>query len=219
MGHPIGGKRRRKGKGFCVDDESLKPAHRYIIFNANNEQVEKFIEEHKSLINQNRGSRWVKERSHSLQFISWFQDKVKNEVIDDHIFWLANGPYPKARRYRGYFVNGYRFCTKERDSRLKTQNSGVTLSALTPSFASSKDKNHVLGDVTYYGAIQEIFELDFWSNFYVTLFRCDWFCADIYNYGLTRVSFRKLCYKDDPFVLASQVHQVFYVQDMTFTIS
>ncbi|GAB2267738.1 hypothetical protein Dimus_002720 [Dionaea muscipula] len=33
------------------------------------------------------------------------------------------------------------------------------------------------------------------------------------EFGLTCVNFIKLCYMDDPFVLASQVHQVFYVQD------
>lgn len=46
------------------------------------------------------------------------------------------------------------------------------------------------------------------------LFRCDWFYAYVDEYGLTRVNFNKLCYKNDPFVLASQVHQVFYVQDL-----
>ncbi|KAF7843835.1 uncharacterized protein G2W53_000740 [Senna tora] len=33
------------------------------------------------------------------------------------------------------------------------------------------------------------------------------------NYGLICVNFNKLQYQDDPFVLASQVHQCFYVQD------
>jgi len=152
-----------------------------------------------------------------VEFISWFQDKVKSEKVEDHIFWLAKNPNPTVRRYTGYFANGYRFYTRTRDSRLKTQNSGVTLTALTPSFASSKDQNPILGDVTYYGVIEEIIEVDFWSNFSVVLFRCDWFHADIDEFGHTRVHFKKLRSKDDPYVLASQVHQVFYVPDSVKT--
>ncbi|KAH0712311.1 hypothetical protein KY289_008270 [Solanum tuberosum] len=42
---------------------------------------------------------------------------------------------------------------------------------------------------------------------------CDWYQNEVDEYGLTRVYFNKLCSKDDPFVLASQVYQVFYVAD------
>ena len=96
-----------------------------------------------------------------MEFISWFQDKVKSETVADHTFWLPKNPNPTVRRYIGYFVNGYWFYTRTRDSRLKTQNSGVTLTALTPSFASFKDQNPISGDVTYYGVIEEIIEVDF----------------------------------------------------------
>lgn len=106
----------------------------------------------------------------------------------------------------------YRFYTKDRDSRLKTQNSGVTLVALTSNFDSSKDQNSVVGDVSYYGVLEDIIEVDFWSQFGV-LFRCDWFHANVDEFGLTRVNFKRLCYEDDPFILASQAHQVFYLQD------
>ncbi|WMV56116.1 hypothetical protein MTR67_049501 [Solanum verrucosum] len=43
--------------------------------------------------------------------------------------------------------------------------------------------------------------------------QCDWFHNEIDEYGLTRVYFNKSRSTDDPFVLASQVHQVFYVAD------
>ncbi|KAH0737760.1 hypothetical protein KY290_036465 [Solanum tuberosum] len=45
------------------------------------------------------------------------------------------------------------------------------------------------------------------------LIECDWYQNEVDEYGLTRVYFNKLCSKDDPFVLASQVYQVFYVAD------
>ena len=96
-----------------------------------------------------------------MEFISWFQDKVKSEKVEDHIFWLAKNPNPKVRRYTGYFVNGYQFYSRTRASGLKTQNSRVTLTTLTSSFVSSKDQNPITGDVTYYEVIGEIIEVDF----------------------------------------------------------
>jgi len=87
------------------------------------------------------------------------------------------------------------------------------MTALTSSFASSKDQNPITEDVTYYGAIEEIIKLDFGSQFTVVLFRLDWFHAEIDEFGLVRVQFKKLLYKDDPYVLPYQVHQVFYVPD------
>ncbi|KMT08712.1 hypothetical protein BVRB_6g139850 [Beta vulgaris subsp. vulgaris] len=171
-------------------------------------------QEHQQLVNSHRRKRrWDDAQSHSNDFIDWFQEKVQREQVDGQLFWLAKGPNTKARRYMGYFVNGYRFCTKGRDSRIKTQNSGVTLIATTSSFSSSRDQNPVDEDVTYYGVIEEIIELDFWSQFSVVLFKCQWFLANVDEFGLTFVNFKKKCSQSDPFVLASQVHQVFYVQD------
>uniref|UniRef100_A0A803LVL3 DUF4216 domain-containing protein n=1 Tax=Chenopodium quinoa TaxID=63459 RepID=A0A803LVL3_CHEQI len=161
--------------------------------------------EHQIWVNsQGQKRRWDGAQSHSLDFIDWFFEKVQREQVNGELFWLAKGPNPKARRYNGYFINGYRFYTRECDSRLKTQNSGVTLTALTSSFASSRDQNLVDGNVTYCGIIEEIFEVDFWSQFSVVLFKCDWFLGDIDEFGLTYVNFKKKCSKDDPFVLAFQ---------------
>ncbi|WMV49767.1 hypothetical protein MTR67_043152 [Solanum verrucosum] len=94
------------------------------------------------------------------------------------------GPNSVAKRYFGYLINGYRFHVRQRDARRKTQTSGVTLVASTTSFASSKDKNLIAANLTYYGRIVDIVELDYYSHF-----------------------------KEEPFVLGSQVHQCFYVQD------
>lgn len=102
---------------------------------------------------------------------------------------------------------------KKRDDRCTTQNSGVFVSAMTTSFASTKDKNPITGDVNYYGTIQEIIEFDYWGSFSAVLFRCSWYQEEKDNYGLTIVNFNKLCQKSDPYVMASQVHQVFYIKD------
>ncbi|KAM3325619.1 putative protein isoform X1 [Capsicum chacoense] len=72
----------------------------------------------------------------------------------------------------------------------------MTLSATTDSFASARDPNLVDGMVIYYGFIEDIIEIDYWNE-----------------YGLIRINFNRKCSRDDPFVLASHVHQVFYVED------
>ncbi|XP_019261156.1 PREDICTED: uncharacterized protein LOC109239086 [Nicotiana attenuata] len=90
---------------------------------------------------------------------------------------------------------------------------GHPIGTTTDSFASARDQNPIDGEVTYCGAIQDIIEIDYWGCFSVVLFRCDWFYNEIDGYGLTLVNFNRLCNTDDPFVLASQVHQVFYVED------
>ncbi|KNA22327.1 hypothetical protein SOVF_035100, partial [Spinacia oleracea] len=159
-----------------------------------------------------RKRRWKEAQEHSNEFMVWFREKVELDNVPGHIKWLSIGPSSIARRYTGYFCNGYKFYTRDYDEKCKTQNSGVSLTALTPSFASSKDHNPVLGNVTYYGIVKSIIEIDYWSAFSLVLFECDWFNVEVDDYGLTRVNFKKLCSKDDPFVLASQVHQVFYTQ-------
>ena len=78
---------------------------------------------------------------------------------------LARGPTRIARHFSGYAINGFRFHTIKRDDRCTTQNSGVFVSAVTTSFASTKDKNPIIGDVNYYGTIQEIIEIDYWGSF------------------------------------------------------
>ncbi|WMV37972.1 hypothetical protein MTR67_031357 [Solanum verrucosum] len=135
------------------------------------------------------------------------------EDVPDLIKELSRGPNYVAKRYSGYLINGYRFHIRQRDARCKTQNSGVTVVASTTSFASSKDKNPIAADLTYYGRIVDIVDIDYYSHFKVVLFKCDWYEVEKDIYGLTYVYFNKRCSQEEPFVLASQVHQCFYVQD------
>ena len=71
------------------------------------------------------------------------------EDVPDLIKQFSRGPNSVAKRYSRYLINGYRFHVRERDSRCKTYNSGVTLVASTTSFANSKDKNPIAADLTY----------------------------------------------------------------------
>ena len=76
-------------------------------------------------------------------------------------------------KYQGYEINGYRFHTKERDDLRVVQNSGVYLEANTFQISSTKDKNPVVANMSFYGVIQEIWELDY-NKFKIPVFKCDW---------------------------------------------
>lgn len=155
----------------------------------------------------------MKAKTQSQEFSEWFKTRALKDDVSSQIKEFSRGPNNVAKRFSGYLVNGYRFHTMKRDAKHKTQNSGVTLVSLTSSFASSKDDNPKIVPMTYYGVINDIFELDYYGNFKFVMFKCDWFEAKEDKYGLIYVYFNKKVYQNDPFVLASQVHQCFYIQD------
>ena len=70
---------------------------------------------------------------------------------------------------------------------------------------------------TYYGQIEDIWLLNY-SDFKVPVLRCRWVqgAKGVMKdpYGFTTVDLGKVGYKEEPFVLADQVSQVFYVPDM-----
>ncbi|XP_060974488.1 uncharacterized protein LOC133039607 [Cannabis sativa] len=62
---------------------------------------------------------------------------------------------------------------ESRDDAREVQNSGIRIVAETMHFASAKDRNPVLGTMTYYGVIEEIWELNYFA-FRIPLFKCSW---------------------------------------------
>ena len=82
--------------------------------------------------------------------------------------------------------------------------------------SSSKDKNPVIGDMSFYGVIQEIWELNY-NTFNVSVFKCDWVQNSggvrIDELGYILVDLNRVGHKSDSFILASQAKQVFYVED------
>ncbi|XP_074379270.1 uncharacterized protein LOC141720620 [Apium graveolens] len=214
---PIDSRGNIDGKAVNLVKVEWMAIHCYILFNCENKEIDSLIEEHRILIEgQAKSKRYNREREHSEDFWKWMKAEVgKKDNISKELEVLAMGPNQSAKKYSGYVLNGYRFHTKYRDAKCTTQNSGVFITALTTSFASSKDQNPLIGDVNYYGAIEEIFEVDYWGEFSVVVFKCCWYKEEKDLYGLTRVNFNRLCQKSDPYVLASQVQQVFYLEDPT----
>jgi len=70
--------------------------------------------------------------------------------------------------------------------------------------------------VAYYGFIEEIWEVDY-TKFFVPVFKCKWVDnkngVKIDESGFTLVDFRKIGYRDEPFIMVQQASQVFYVKD------
>ncbi|XP_049362547.1 uncharacterized protein LOC125827267 [Solanum verrucosum] len=208
-GCPLGAK---KTDPVSLDNKSLSQAHEYLLGNC--DEIQEYIREHEQEVNNHpRRSKWSKAKDHCQNFSQWFEIRALQEDVPDLIKELSRGPNSVAKRYSGYLINGYRFHIRQHDARHKTQNSGATVVASTTSFASSKDKNPIAADLTYYSRIVDIVELDYFSHFKAVLFKCDWYEVEKDIYVLTYVYFNKRCSQEEPFVLASQVHQCFYVQD------
>ena len=122
-------------------------------------------------------------------------------------------------KYKKYIVNGFRFHTKDLESTKKTQNCGVRVKATTSSFSSSRDQNLILSELDYYGILTDIIELDYGSGRRVVLFDCEWVSKGkrlkTDANGFTLANFSNVTNHNEPFILASQAGQVFYVEDPT----
>lgn len=115
-------------------------------------------------------------------------------------------------KYDAYSINGYTFRTNSHEGK-NYQNSGVGVEA-TDMHISKEEVSY--GENFYYGVLQEIWVIDYHVK-KVPLFKCNWVDnnkgvkQDTLGYML--VDLNRLGHKDDPFILASQARQVFYVQD------
>lgn len=103
-------------------------------------------------------------------------------------------------------VNDVKFMCQERDNRVKTQNCGVMVHGGD-------------NDPDYYGVLHSVVELMYGERMKVYLFKCRWFDTRPENvridqYGYISVNTATSWYEEDPFVLATSVKQVFYLDDL-----
>jgi hypothetical protein len=209
---------RLTGKGtlgrkatVCRDKISFNQAHYTVLYNSS--LVAPYIEKHKNVLREiNPGQpESLITRQHMNTFGSWLKRHlISDPSVVEQLYLLARLPSSNICTFQGYEINGNTFYTIDQDKKSTNQNSGVRFDA--------KDENGQT--TTYYGYIEEIWELDYGPNFKVPLFRCKWFNLKDGvqvdpQYGMTTVDFKNLGYDTEPFVLASEVAQVFYVKDMS----
>ena len=142
-------------------------------------------------------------------------------MISPEVWIISQRPYKMAKSFSTYSVNGCNFHTYSYGAGRATQCFGVSVIAKTSSYSSVNDRNPTLGEVTYYGRIIDIVELNYVNEGDVVLFKCEWVTntgvRDLEPFGIRQVNFNHVEKTEDinsePFILASQAKQVYYLED------
>ncbi|GJT88705.1 reverse transcriptase domain-containing protein [Tanacetum coccineum] len=149
------------------------------------------------------------------EFPGWFGKQIRQRHVDNdpgvnessELFALACGPSQTPISVNSCVVNGVRFVVHSRDERRTTQNSGIC--------SPGPD-----GEM-YYGQLEQILEFSYLS-FKTVLFRVKWFDTSnkgrIQNFvirnNITQIKANGEAFKNDQYILATQVKQCFYLEDM-----
>ncbi|XP_060182233.1 uncharacterized protein LOC132611890 [Lycium barbarum] len=186
---------------FELDEKTWLQAHRHVLFNCESDVVENYKNEHMAEIKRSHRKRRLRPRQLNLMHFDTFHEWFKEKDIKV----LAEGPTKIAKIFNAFDVNnGYRFRTKQSEESKETQNSGVMVVSKTESYASTSDNAPKSANITYYGRVNDIVELNYYEEFKVVLFKCDW--VDV-----TKDSGDQE--RHEPFIFAEQDQQVIYVQD------
>lgn len=176
----------------------------------NCEEVKPYLEKHLNELTKESNVN-TSQRQRTL-FSEWFrkhiQDLHNEKEVTDELKTLAWGVYVRVNLYPVCNVIGVKYHTTDREARRKTQNSRLLV-----------DGEHGGNTTEFYGTLREVIELEYHHGYRIVLFKCDWFDVSPNrnkiqkDYDLTSVNVSNLWYEDDPYVLASQAQQVFYVDD------
>nr|GEZ99097.1 hypothetical protein [Tanacetum cinerariifolium] len=149
------------------------------------------------------------------EFLGWFGKHIRQRHVDNdpgvnessELFALACGPSQTPISVNSCVVNGVRFVVHSRDERRTTQNSGICSPGLD--------------EEMYFGQLEQILEFSYLS-FKTVLFRVKWFDTGnkgrIQNFvirnNITQIKANGEAFKNDQYILATQVKQCFYLEDM-----
>ncbi|KAF9614193.1 hypothetical protein IFM89_015701 [Coptis chinensis] len=220
-GHPMD----KKGKQYVLPNIEYPQVSKWVLTHSlkNAEWEEKYqvyLQSHKS-----RGKNRWGSQAKELDYIRWLRLQLQNEKVSP-FKRIVDGPSFTAVSYNRYTANGYVFYTPDSESTTTTKNSGVSMKAVTSFRASTKDRNLVDDEVTYYGVVKRILELDY-VEFKQTVFYCDWVRIEDKTNGCTVDPDMNLVFVnlgrfmrntsevDEPFILASEAKQVFYCRDLS----
>jgi Domain of unknown function (DUF4216) len=148
------------------------------------------------------------EKARQEDFANWLHNKIlTNDNYNDTLRIIALRPEKRAMCYEGCDTNIFQFYTKAHEQHRSRDNSGVCVRGETT--------NQTQHD--YYGVLKEVIELTYDGvDNKVLLFKCHWF--DITNgvkvdheHGLVEVKHISTLRTNEPFVLACQATQVYYL--------
>jgi hypothetical protein len=126
------------------------------------------------------------------------KDIPHGETIEEQtIKGLTSGPSCQVTTWQTYEISGFTFCTKYKDKRSMSQNSGVRCEVIDDEASET---------ITYFGFIEDIWELDY-GTFNILVFRCQWVEDKhimIDKYGVRVLDLSKVGYKDDLWILANR---------------
>ncbi|WKA12924.1 hypothetical protein VitviT2T_030267 [Vitis vinifera] len=154
------------------------------------------------------------EKRQEQEFPKWLVDRMKalrvkqSPEATDELYSLACGPDNRVHTYMGCIVNGVRFHTKDHDDRRITQNSGICVSG-----------EHDGEEVDFYGVLSNVVVLNYVLRYKVIIFKCTWLDTNQkkkrikHDYNFTTIQVISTWYDNDPFILATQAQQVFYLDD------
>ncbi|KAF6154512.1 hypothetical protein GIB67_028404 [Kingdonia uniflora] len=138
-------------------------------------------------------------------------------------YFLNTVEYEKYNTYKENFNSLSQSRRGNQSEKHKTtQNSGVSMRAVTSFISRVGDRNPINEEVTYYGIVKSILKLDY-IEFKKIVFCCDWVrieesgCLVDAVTNLRYVNLAKLQRNlndgDEPFIIESQATQVFYCKD------
>ncbi|RVX02608.1 hypothetical protein CK203_016440 [Vitis vinifera] len=190
--------------------EELTKAHWYIMNNC--PELRPYLDEHTKELEKTSSHNL--EKRQEQEFPKWLADRMKalrvkqSPEATDELYSLACGPDNRVHTYMGCIVNGVRFHTKDRDDRRITQNSGICVSG-----------EHDGEEIDFYGVLSNVVVLNYVLGYKVILFKCTWFDTNQkkkrikHDYNFTTIQVTSTWYDNDPFILATQAQQVFYLDD------
>ncbi|XP_007226196.2 uncharacterized protein LOC18791599 [Prunus persica] len=203
-------------KFLQLSEGEMEPIYWYILDNC--EEIEPFRNEHRQILE--RESLFNIEHRHRQSFPQWFKHHVKalyseeSTLVTKEVYALSYGPDERVCTYTGCVVNGIRWHVKDIEETRTTQNSGV----MVPGTHADQESN-------FYGRLVSVVKIGFTYGYHVILFKCEWYNTStdvkrkkkivrlVHDYHLTSVNSMNLWYKDDPYVLAKQAQQIFFLDD------
>lgn len=148
-------------------------------------------------------------------FPEWFKDHIQalyseeSSEVTDELYALSFGPDDRVGTYTMCTMNGIKWHVKQIENSKSVQNSGIMVPGL---------HGHHKSD--FYGQLVSIVRVPYMNGYSVFLYKGEWFDTNckkrkrvVRDYHFMSVNTNNLWYKDDPYVLATQAQQIFYLDD------